>query len=74
MSFTYQERIKVLEFYDKYGLKPALDFVRCQGVDISPATLYRWLGVRKKAKSSFGEISVSESLTPKSTKPKTYRS
>jgi hypothetical protein len=74
MSFTYQERISVLEFYDKYGLKPALDFVRCQGVDISPATLYRWLGVRKKAKSRYGEISVSQSLTPKSTKPKTYRS
>jgi transposase InsO family protein len=74
MSFTYQERIKVLEFYDKYGLNPALDFVRCQGVDISQATLYRWLGVRKKAKSSCGEISVSQSLTPKSTKPKTYRS
>jgi Integrase core domain len=74
MSFTYQERINVLEFYDKYGLKPALDFVRCQGVDISPATLYRWLGVRKKAKSSYGEISSSQSLTPKSTKPKTFRS
>jgi Integrase core domain len=74
MSFTYQERINVLEFYDKYGLNPALDFVRCQGVDISQATLYRWLGVRNKAKSSCGEISVSQSLTPKSTKPKTYRS
>jgi hypothetical protein len=74
MSFTYQKRINVLVFYDKYGLKPALDFVRCQGVDISQATLYRWLGVRNKAKSSYGEISVSQSLTPKSTKPKTYRS
>jgi Integrase core domain len=74
MSFTYRERINVLEFYDKYGLNPALDFVRCQGVDISPATLYRWLGVRKKAKSNCGEISMSQSLTPKSTKPKTYRS
>lgn len=74
MSFTYQERIKVLEFYDKYGLNPALDFVRCQGVSISQATLYRWLGVRKKAKASCGEISVSQSLTPKSTKPNTYRS
>ena len=75
MLFTYQETIKVFEFYDKYRLSLTLDFVRCQGIDdISPATIYEWLGVRKKAKSSCGEISVSQSLTPKSPKPKTYRS
>ena len=74
MSFNYQERITILEFYDKYGLNPALDFVRHQGVSISPATLYRWLGVRREAKASYGGISVSESLCPKSTKPHNHRS
>ena len=74
MSFNYRERISILEFYDKYGLNPALDFVRHQGVSISQATLYRWLGVRKKAKASYGGISVSESLCPKSTRPHKHRS
>ena len=44
MSFHYNERIEILKFYDKYGLEPALDFVRHQGITISPATLYRHIG------------------------------
>ena len=40
MSFNYQERISILEFYDKYGLNPALDFVRHQGgINISSDTV-----------------------------------
>ena len=54
------ERLKILKFYDKFGLNATLE-----AFGISPRTLYRWKNIYEKK----GVLA----LNPKSTKPKTFR-
>jgi transposase InsO family protein len=67
MSFSYQEKLNIIQFYEKHGMEAALDYVRMQGVNLGQSTLYGWLAVRNKARChSQSEFAA---LNPKSTKP-----
>jgi Integrase core domain len=67
MSFSYQEKLSIIQFYDKHGMEAALDYVRMQGVNLGQSTLYGWLAVRNKAR--YHSQSEFVALNPKSTKP-----
>lgn len=57
-----QTRLKILNFYDKYGLNATIE-----AFDISKRTIYRWKAKLKENGNS------PEALNPKSTKPKNFR-
>jgi transposase InsO family protein len=72
MSFTYQEKLNILQFYDKHGFEPALDYVRLQGIKLGQSTLYEWLAQRKKARLYSESQYIA--LNPKSTRPHKFKS
>ena len=90
MSFNYEERIKILNYWNKHGLTATIDAIRLsdKGETLSRATLFRWKKVWKRSQglgpSSGGgkdslpsdkhNYTLQRELAPKSTKPRTYRS
>lgn len=70
MSFNLDDKIKILNFYDKYGMEETLEAVRLQGKTLSNKSLYRWRSQRKRLEENQQSISL---LAPKSRKPKNYK-
>lgn len=70
MSFSLDERIKILDHLDLYGFNATAAAVALSGKKISVKTLYRWRSQRNLLVESGCDIRL---LAPKSTKPKEYR-
>jgi hypothetical protein len=72
MSLKYEDKLLVLQFYDKHGMEAALDLAKARGHKLKQSTLYDWLAVRREARSSNASESIA--LNPKSTRPKKFKS
>jgi transposase InsO family protein len=72
MSLKYEDKLLVLQFYDKHGMEVALDLAKARGHKLKQSTLYGWLAVRGEARSSNASEYIA--LNPKSTKPKKFKS
>jgi transposase InsO family protein len=70
MSFNLQDKIKILDHLDKYGLAATVEAVALNNKTISIKSLYRWRSQRKRLLEEGKSLNL---LAPKSKKPKQYR-
>lgn len=70
MSFNLDDKIKILEHTDKYGILQTIDAVGINGKKISDKTIYRWRSQRSRLNEQNKPLRL---LAPKSRKPVNYR-
>jgi hypothetical protein len=70
MSFNLEDKIKILEYADRYGIPTTIDAVGINGKKISNKTIYRWRSRRNRLVENNKPIRL---LAPKSRKPINHR-
>jgi hypothetical protein len=70
MSFTLEDKLRMLEYADTHSIKETVEAVKLNGKSFSDKTLYRWRSQRKKLVEAFKPLRL---LRPQSRKPHKVR-
>jgi hypothetical protein len=73
MSFKYEDRIKILEHVKKHGIQSVIDTLALSDRTINRSTISRWRKAQSAVGQSQGLATQYMTLTPKSTKPHSYK-
>jgi Integrase core domain len=74
MSYNYEDRIKILNYAKKHGVKSTIEALELNGKNINRCTITRWRKSLSEVEKTNGYVSEYMALNPKSTKPKIFRS